>query len=218
MSQENIENISQEPVSILFNPASISKKDIWDINISQILEMLGRILNDAGKKDLRIAGIAALSSSVIHKMKVQSIFALQKAAMETKPLRQRTDVNIQMINMPYRHESTYPVSLDELLGVLENLIESIANPLSSRRRLQFEPIEVPNFKEYFVSLENIIGKYEELVVNKVRASGSGLFSDIVADLEPIDKIRTFFAILFLAKDEKIQLEQTETDIKIILVK
>jgi len=218
LSQENIENISQEPVSILFNPASISKKDIWDINISQILEMLGRILNDAGKKDLRIAGIAALSSSVIHKMKVQSIFALQKAAMETKPLRQRTDVNIQMINMPYRHESTYPVSLDELLGVLENLIESIANPLSSRRRLQFEPIEVPNFKEYFVSLENIIGKYEELVVNKVRASGSGLFSDIVADLEPIDKIRTFFAILFLAKDEKIQLEQTETDIKIILVK
>ena len=151
-------------------------------------------------------------------MKVQSIFALQKASMETKSLRQRTDVNIQMINMPYRHESTYPVSLDELLGVLENLIESIANPLSSRRRLQFEPIEVPNFKEYFVSLENIIGKYEELVVNKVRASGSGLFSDIVADLEPIDKIRTFFAILFLAKDEKIQLEQTETDIKIILVK
>ena len=218
MSQENVENISQEPVSILFNPVSISKKDIWDINISQILEMLERILNDAGKKDLRIAGIAALSSSVIHKMKVQSIFALQKAAMETKPLRQRTDVNIQMINMPYRHESTYPVSLDELLGVLENLIESIANPLSSRRRLQFEPIEVPNFKEYFVSLENIIGKYEELVVNKVRASGSGLFSDIVADLEPIDRIRTFFAILFLAKDEKIQLEQTETDIKIILVK
>jgi len=69
-----------------------------------------------------------------------------------------------------------------------------------------------------VNRENIIGKYEELVVNKVRASGSGLFSDIVADLEPIDKIRTFFAILFLAKDEKIQLEQTETDIKIILVK
>jgi segregation and condensation protein A len=120
--------------------------------------------------------------------------------------------------MPYRHESTYPVTLDELLGLLENLIETIANPRTSRRGIQFEPVEVPNFKEYFVSLENLIGKYEDLIVNKIHDAGSGLFSAIVSDLDPIDKIRTFFAILFLAKDEKVELEQTEDDIIITLVK
>lgn len=218
MSGEKVENISQEPVNVLFNPVNITKKDVWDINIIQILEILKKIMNEAGKKDLRIAGIAALSSAVIHKMKVKTIFALQQAAMETQPLRQRKDVNIELINMPYRHESTYPVTLDELLGLLENLIETIANPRTSRRRIQFEPVEVPNFKEYFVSLESLIGKYEDLIVNKIHDAGSGLFSAIVSDLDPIDKIRTFFAILFLAKDEKVELEQTEDDIIITLVK
>ena len=120
--------ISQDPVNILFNPSSIAKKDVWEINIIKILELLIEILNQTGKKDLRIAGMAALSASLIHRMKVESIFALQKAAMEKKPLTQRVDLNIDLINMPYRHESTYPVTLDELLDLLENLIVNIANP------------------------------------------------------------------------------------------
>ena len=77
--------------------------------------------------------MAALSSSLIYRMKVESIFALQKAAMEKKPLTNRRDVDINILDMPYRHESTYPVSLDELLDLLENLIGSIANPRSRRR-------------------------------------------------------------------------------------
>src|SRR5215467_12042905 len=128
MSQEKDTGISQPPVNILFSPIDVSKKDVWNIDIIRILEILIQILNQKDKKDLRVAGIAALSSALIHRMKVESIFALQKAAMEKKPLNQRDDVNIEIINMPYRHESTYPVTLDELLTVLENLIGTIANP------------------------------------------------------------------------------------------
>jgi segregation and condensation protein A len=167
--------ISQAPVNILFDTASIKNKDVWEINIIQILELLLKILNQTGKKDLRVAGMAALSSSLIHRMKVESIFALQKAAMEKKPLTQRVDLNIDMINMPYRHESTYPVTLEELLNLLENLIGTIANPRSRRgKNLSFEPIEAPDFKDYFISLENIIEKYEKLITNKIRATGTGM--------------------------------------------
>ena len=210
--------ISQPPINVLFNPIDIAKKDVWTIDIIQILETLVKLLNQAGKKDYRVAGIAALSSAMIHRMKVESIFALQKAAMERRPLSQREDVDIDLINMPYRHESTYPVTLDELLGVLENLIGSIANPRSSRRQMQFEPIEVPDFNDYFISLEKIIGQYEELVVNKIRPTGSGSFRTIVSGLELIDVVRCFFAILFLARDTKVDLEQTENDIIVSLVK
>ena len=211
--------ISQAPVNILFNPANITKKDVWEINIIQILELLIQILNQSGKKDLRVAGMAALSSSLIHRMKVESIFALQKAAMEKKPLTQRVDLDIDLISMPYRHESTYPVTLDELLNLLENLIGTIANPRSRRgKQLSFEPIEAPDFKEYFISLENIIGKYEELITNKISSIGSGLLKDIIIDLDTIDSIRCFFAILFLARDQKVELEQIEDDIKITLIK
>jgi segregation and condensation protein A len=219
MTEDESVGLSQEPVNILFNPASISKKDVWEIDLIQILDLLIKILEKSGKKDLRVAGMAALSSSLIYRMKVESIFALQKAAMEKKPLTQRTDLNIDLIDIPYRHESTYPVSLDELLTLLENLIGSIANPRSRRgNQMSFEPVEAPNFDEYFISLENIIGKYEALIVKKIKATGSGFLQNIIADLDPVDAIRCFFAILFLARDEKVDLEQENDDIKIILLK
>jgi len=219
VSQDNSSvGISQPPINVLFNPIDITKKDVWTIDIIRILEVLIKILNQSGKKDLRVAGIAALSSAMIHRMKVESIFALQKAAMEKKPLRQRLDIDVDMIEMPYRHESTYPVTLDELLSVLENLIGTIANPRSSRRQLQFDPVEVPDFNDYFIGLEKIIGQYEELIVTKIRSTGTGSFRMIVSALESIDVVRCFFAILFLARDEKVELEQLEDDITITLVK
>jgi segregation and condensation protein A len=219
VSEEQIPSgISQAPVNILFNPSSVAKKDVWDIDLIQILDLLIKILEKSGKKDLRVAGMAALSSSLIYRMKVESIFALQRAAMEKKPIRQRTDVDIELIDIPYRHESTYPVSLDDLLGLLQNLIGTIANPQSRRNKLNIEPIEAPDFQEYFISLENIIGKYEDLIIKKITDTGHGMLQDIIKDLDGVDSIRCFFAILFLARDEKIDLEQIEDDIKIILIK
>jgi segregation and condensation protein A len=213
------ENISQAPVNVLFNPNTIAKKDVWEINIIQILEILIQILKKADKKDLRVAGMAALSSSLIHRMKVERIFALQKAAMEKKPLRARTDVDIQLLNIPYRHEATYPVTLDELMDLLENLIGTIANPRSRRGgQLKFEPVEVPDFKDYFTSLESIIEKYQDLIIRKIEVEGFGLLKNIIADLDTTDSIRCFFAILFLAKDQKVELEQQEDDIKITLIR
>ncbi len=212
-------SISQEPVSILFDPKSAAKKDVWEIDLIQILNLLIKILEKTGKKDLKVAGMAALSSSLIYRMKVESIFALQRAAMEKKPMHQRTDVDIELIDIPYRHESTYPVSLDDLLGLLQNLIGTIANPQSRRnRQIEIEPIEAPDFQEYFISLESIIGKYEDLVMNKIDAKGFGLLQDIIVELDQVDSIRCFFAVLFLARDQRVDLEQVGDDIKIIKIK
>jgi len=215
---EEISSISQDPVNILFNPSVIQKKDVWQINLIEILKLLIKILEETGKKDLKVAGMAALSSSLIYRMKVESIFALQKAAMEKKPLINRRDVDIDILDIPYRHESTYPVSLDELLDLLENLIGSIANPRSRRnRQLEFEAIQPPDFKEYFVSFEDDVAKYESLIIRKIRGTGSGLLKQIVADLDSLDSIRCFFAILFLARDQKVELEQIDDDIQVTLI-
>jgi len=215
---EEISSISQDPVNILFNPSVIQKKDVWQINLIEILKLLIKILEETGKKDLKVAGMAALSSSLIYRMKVESIFALQKAAMEKKPLINRRDVDIDILDIPYRHESTYPVSLDELLDLLENLIGSIANPRSRRnRQLDFEAIQPPDFKEYFVPFENLVVKYQSLIIRKIRGTGSGLLKQIVADLDSLDSIRCFFAVLFLARDQKVELEQTDDDIQVTLI-
>jgi segregation and condensation protein A len=215
----NPTSISQEPINILFSPLSNAKKDVWDIDLIKILNLLMKILEKTDRKDLKVAGMAALSSSLIYRMKVESIFALQKAAMEKKPMYQRTDVDIELIDIPYRHESTYPVSLDDLLGLLQNLIGTIANPQSRRnKRMEIEPIEAPDFQDYFISLESIIGKYEGLIMKKISLAGFGLLQEIIAELDQVDSIRCFFAALFLARDQKVDLEQIDDDIRIIIVK
>ena len=220
MSESQTPNsISQEPINILFDPKAVVKKDVWEIDLIQILNLLAKILEKTGRTDLKVAGMAALSSSLIYRMKVESIFALQKAAMEKKPSFQRTDVDIELIDIPYRHESTYPVSLDDLLGLLQNLIGTIANPQSRRNnKLDIEPIEAPDFQEFFISLESIIGKYEDLIMKKITDKGFGLLQDIIVELDQVDSIRCFFAALFLARDQKVDLEQQDEDIKIILMK
>ena len=220
MSKEDTKTqISKIPINVLFDPEGVKKKNVWDIDLVQILSLLLEILEKADKKDLRIAGMAALSSSLIYRLKVESIFALQKAAMEKKSLRQRSDIDIQMLDMPYRHESTYPVSLDELLDLLENLIGTIANPRERRsNQLKFEPIEPPDFKKYFNSLENIIGDYQDLVLTKLKDTGAILLRTITKDLDTTDSIRCFFAVLFLARDEKVDLLQEDEVIRVTLIK
>ena len=220
MSQEETKSeISKVPINILFDPEGVKKKDIWEIDLIQILSILIKVLEKADKKDLRVAGMAALSSSLIYRMKVENIFALQKAAMENKPMRQRSDIDIQMLDIPYRHESTYPVSLDELLDLLENLIGTIANPRERRsNQLKFEPVDAPDFKKYFNNLENIIGEYQDLILKKLEPNGNALLATITKDLDAKDSIRCFFAILFLARDEKVDLMQVDDDITITLIK
>ena len=220
MTQEETKaEISKIPINILFDPEGVKKKDIWEIDLIQILTMLIKVLEKADKKDLRVAGMAALSSSLIYRMKVENIFALQKAGMENKPIKQRSDIDIQMLDIPYRHESTYPVSLDELLDLLENLIGTIANPRERRsNQLKFDPVEAPDFKKYFNNLENIIGEYQDLILRKLEPNGTALLASITKDLDTTDSIRCFFAILFLARDEKIDLLQVDDDIKVTLIK
>ena len=216
---ETKSEISKVPINILFDPEGVKKRDIWEIDLIQILSMLIKVLEKSDKKDLRIAGMAALSSSLIYRMKVENIFALQKAAMENKPIRQRSDIDIQMLDIPYRHESTYPVSLNELLDLLENLIGTIANPRERRsNQLKFDPIEVPDFKKYFNNLENIIGQYQDLILKKLETDGTAFLESITKELDTTDSIRCFFAILFLARDEKVDLMQIDDDIKVTLIK
>ena len=213
---EEATSISKEPINVLFNTSAVSKRDIWSIDLVKILDLLMDILTKSEKTDLKVAGMAALSSSLIYNMKVESIFALQRAVVEKKPISQRVDVDIDVIDMPYRHESTFPVSLDDLLEMLQDLIGIIANP-RSRKRAIIEPVESPDFEEYFVKVEDFIVKYEDLIIQKIRDSKVGMLQDIIQDLNSIDSIRCFFAVLFLARDQRVDLTQDWDDIRITLV-
>jgi segregation and condensation protein A len=212
--------ISEPPLSLLFNPSLLTtKKDVWDIDVTMLLDMLLKIIDKTGKKDLRICGIAALSSSIIYRLKVESIFRLEKIAMQRKAVDEHQQYqsipDLNPVEIPFRIESTHPVSLEELLQVLENMISELANPKPKKKQLDLEPVETFDFDQYLIKFEHILQRYEDMIFDIVSADGEAIFKILVAKMEPIEIVRCFIAVLYLAMKGKIDLVQIEEDLKII---
>ena len=216
MEEENNMNtnktISQPPLDVLFNPSLVSKKDVWEIDVVMLLEMLLKVINLTGKKDLRVCGIAALSSSLIHRLKVESIFRLEKIAMSKKSL-DITEIKkiplLKSVEIPFRIESSFPVSLEDLLSVLENMIANLANPRRQRSQLNLDTLPSFDFNEYIVKFEEIIKSYEEMIIDILTADGSVLFSSLTLTMNTIDTVRCFLAVLYLAMKREIIVTQSE---------
>jgi segregation and condensation protein A len=214
--------IAQAPLNLLFNPSLLIKKDVWDIDIASLLEMFLRLLNVTGNKDLRICGLAAVSSSMIYRLKVESIFVLEKIAMQKKGLNDPTKEEEQQlpipqlnpIELPFRIESTYPVSVEDLLHMLENMIMELANPRSKRRKqeIELEPVETFDFDQYLIKFEKIIQDYEDMIYDIVAADGILMFKTLVNKLEPVEMARCFIAMLYLAMKHKINLDHPQEDL------
>ena len=221
INYDSKKKIAEPPLNLLFNPSLVSKKDVWHIDITKLLGMLLNIIHDSGKKDLRLCGIAALSSSIIHRLKVESIFRLEKVSMQKKsivdPGTPDPVTELNAIELPFRFESTYPVSLDELLQVLEKMIFELSNP-DSRKKLTIEPIEGFDFDQYSQKFEQTMREYEDKILGIVNVDRVVMFAMIISKMEALEVARYFIALLYLVTKEKISLEQSEVsgDIKITI--
>ena len=219
-------SIAQPPLNLLFNPSMLVRKDVWNIDVALLLEMFLRLINATGNKDLRICGIAAVSSSMIYRLKVESIFALEKIAMQKKGLDDPNDQRHQQqpipqlhpVELPFRIESTYPVSMEELLQMLENMIMELAHPRPKKKQLELEPVHAYDFDQYLMKFEQIIQGYEDMIFDIVSADGFTMFKTLVAKMDSVETARCFIAMLYLATRGKVDLEQQEDsdDVRIAL--
>jgi segregation and condensation protein A len=220
-SPDTRRQIAQPPLNLLFNPSLLVRKDVWNIDIARLLDMFLRLLNVTGNKDLRICGLAAVSSSMIYRLKVESIFVLEKLAMQKRGLNDPTNDQQQQlpipqlnpIELPFRIEPTYPVSVEDLLQMLENMIMELANPRSKRRKqeLELEPVETFNFDQYLIKFEKIIQDYEDMIYDIVAADGILMFKTLVNRMDPVEMARCFIAMLYLAMKQKIKLDYPQED-------
>lgn len=222
-SPDTRRQIAQPPLNLLFNPSLLIRKDVWNIDIARLLEMFLRILNATGNRDLRICGLAAVSSSMIYRLKVESIFMLEKIAMTKKGIndssgdqqeQQLPIPQLSPIELPFRVEPTYPVSVEDLLHMLENMVMELANPRSKRKKqeLEIEPVETFNFDQYLIKFEKIIQDYEDMIYDIVAADGILMFKTLVNKLGPVEMARCFIAMLYLAMKRKIMLDHPQEDL------
>jgi len=209
--------IAEPPLNLLFNVSSISKQNIWKINLVHLLELLVNIIDSSGKRDLRVCGIAALSSSLIYRLKVESIFDLEKIAMQKKSISadpKETIPQLNIVDFPFRYESTYPVSIEDLFEVLENMLSELANPKPRKIQLGISPLESFDFDQYLIKFDQVIEHYEESVMEILNEKYEILFSYFKSKYSGIELARFFIAILFLASKDKLIVDNIEEDFKI----
>ncbi len=210
------------PLNLLFNTSLLGKQNVWEIDISNLLELLLKFINSSGKKDLRICGIAAWSSSLIYRLKVESIFRLEKLTMEKKSYNKSDEKEIPVLNLidfPFRLSSTYPVSLEDLLKILENMVKELGNPKQkSNNQIQIEPIEDFDFDHYLVKFEKILEEHEDYLMQSLRFKEILIFSKFIAKMERLEIARYFIALLHLAMEGKIDLVQEDDPIDIKITK
>lgn len=213
-------SIAQPPLNLLFNPSLLARKDVWNIDLVRLLEMFLQLINATGNKDLRICGIAAVSSSLIYRLKVESIFLLEKIAMQRQAVQdqQLPIPQLNSLDLPFRIETNYPVTVEELLRTLENMILELAHPRPKKKQIELEPVQSFNFDQYLVKFEQVIQGYEEMILDILSADGSTMFKMLVSKMEAVEVARCFIAMLYLAMKGKVDLEQAEDsdDTKITL--
>ena len=173
--------------------------------------MLVKLIDDSDRRDLRLCGVAALTSSMIHRLKVESIFRLEKVAMQRKrvdeiPLSMPI-VELKPMEIPYRFEPTYPVSLEDLVGLLESILIRLNSPKPVKKSLELDSLDTFNFDQYFIKIEQILQEREQIILDIVNADGTIHFSALSAKLTPIEVARYFLAVLYLATKGKVEIQQ-----------
>ncbi|CAN5883029.1 hypothetical protein BH23THE1_BH23THE1_14300 [soil metagenome] len=213
--------ISQPPLNLLFNPSLIERNDVWKINIVKLLEVLLSTLNKSSYKDLRVCGVAILTSTLIHRLKVESIFRLEKIANKDqqgvserdKEFSERVPIpEISNLTLPFRKELSYPVSLEDLISILETMITDLTNPVVRRSSLNLEPVEVIDFQHYLIKFEKIIEEFENRIMTRLRDKGELNFNEMMIGLDRIDIARYFIAMLYLSMKDKIEIITGFTDL------
>jgi segregation and condensation protein A len=213
---------SQPPLNLLFNPSLIDKQDVWKIDIVKLLEMLLELLALSGNRDLRVCGVAILTSALIHRLKVESIFRLDKIANQKESTGEKNKneekkvpiPELGNLSLPYRKETLYPASLEELLLILENMITDLSKPTIRKNLIELEPVETIDFQEYLIKFEKVIEEYESRLFDKIVNEKEMVFNDFVENMSELEIARYFIAMLYLAMRGRIDIcyeNPTETD-------
>ena len=222
MNEDNKSSLSIPPLNLLFNTSLLGKQNVWEIDIANLLDLLLKFINSTGQKDLRICGIAAWSSTLIYRLKVESIFRLEKLSMEKKSYSSQNEEKeiplLKLIDFPFRLSSTYPVSLEDLLTILENMINELDNPKQKNlNHIKIEPLVDFDFDHYLIKFEKILEEHEDYLMEILKYTEFLFFNEFISKMEKLEIARYFIALLHLAMKGKIDLIQQEDpiDIKII---
>lgn len=163
--------------------------------------------------DLRLCGSAALSSALIYRLKVETLFLLDKIKSARM---QRIDISGEvplLLDMPFRQE-IYSTSIEDLVSTLEAILEDIIRgkrKQQEKANLLLEPAFSFEPDKFLNKISELVNEFRIKVLAEIRLHHSFLFSQFVAGRDALEKAQYFIFFLFLAMEGTVQLEQTENE-------
>jgi segregation and condensation protein A len=178
----------------------------WDVNISYLLNMFLKEMEQEGEVDFRASGMALDSSSTIYLKKTKLLLKLEEPP---PPPKQITDVILPPMFLPLRYELS-STTIENLLTVLDEVLkgESMRPPKLPEPILPTPEI-LPPLDMYLLQIEDHMKTLYEQLCHLVGTGELISFSKLVAGLDKIEAVKTFIILLFLAQRGKVGLWQEE---------
>ena len=205
--------LSRPPLNMLLNPDGNKINKPWEVDLERLLTTFLELITKSEFLDLRLCGSAALSSALIYRLKVETLFLLDKIK---EARMQRIDISGEvplLLEMPFRQE-IYSTSIEDLVSTLESILEDIIRgrrKQQERTNLLLEPEYTFEPDMFLNKISEQVNEFRILVLAEIRRVQSFLFSQFVKGRDSLEKAQFFIYFLFLAMEGTVILDQTESE-------
>lgn len=203
--------LSRAPLNLLLNPDGNKINKPWEVDLERLLTTFLELITKSDFLDLRLCGSAALSSALIYRLKVETLFLLDKIK-ETRS--QRIDITGEvplLLEMPFRQE-VYSTSIEDLVSTLEAILEDIIRgrrKQQERTNLLLEPEYSFEPDQFLNKIAEQVNEFRISVLSEIKRLHNFLFSEFSKGRDALERAQFFIFFLFLAMEETVVLEQTD---------
>ncbi len=207
------------PFSILFDILRISKLKPWQIKLTELLKNFLNKMKETGEIDFPASGIALLSSSIIHRMKSESILKMEDPPKppQVKP----EEPDLPPLPPPLIKFEYAPISISEIIKALEKVLEKEKKTLLIKNEFFSPPAITEQLDDFLLNIKDYVNKFYEVLTSKAENGKPIYFKELIQGQPLLQIIRYFLMLLFLANEGKINIIQDENeenqDIKILIV-
>ena len=166
--------------------------------------------------DLRLCGSVALSSALLYRFKVETIFYFER--LRAGRIDRHRDEPPSIIVLPFRYE-LYSTSIDDLVASLETILNDALSQSSRQKEKAKKIAPEPEIviDQYIIKIEEMVRDFRAKLTRSMRDTGDTLFSRLIDGASTLEKAKIFILILFVATEGVVRLVQEGNDIRITMV-
>ncbi len=198
------------PWKILLNVIRLHKIKPWEIELQLIIKAYLEELRKSGYIDFSSSGTILLSSSIIHRMKTESILKIDK--QETPQIKKINDFIPPPLQLPIKSEYTI-TTFRELIDALEKVLQEIDQRNIEEKIIAPKGIDI-KVEDFILKIEEEIEKFYDFIISILSEKGKISFRELIMNVERREAVKRFILLLFIASRKHIDLIEENDEIYI----